>query len=355
MFNKALFLFLILLIGLILSSFLGSFLEGFTTTQQNYANGASSASVTGSGGNSAGVVVGPKGNVYTGSNVNGYVNTNSYDNYNHYSGANYPSTYYGPNGGKAQIFNNNGKYTIIVTDSTGTTYTYNPKTGSTTTTTSTQPVNISTLKFTSQNGDTAKIYYSNGQYVIQVTSKNSSGQQTTTTYYSNGTSSSTTTSSTDMTNSNTNYTGTATYSTYNGSNVSAGQVTGPAGNSAGYVTGPAGNTVVGTSTGTGTSTSGGTSTNTNPYYSVYPQGVPASMIPPGQQDLYILKSEIVPPVCPACPSSTACPRAEKPPPCPACARCPEPSFECKKVPNYNAIGENYLPVPVLNSFSTFGM
>jgi hypothetical protein len=46
---------------------------------------------------------------------------------------------------------------------------------------------------------------------------------------------------------------------------------------------------------------------------------------------------------------------EKCPPCPACARCPEPSFECKKVPNYNAINDNYLPTPVLSDFSQFGM
>ena len=86
-----------------------------------------------------------------------------------------------------------------------------------------------------------------------------------------------------------------------------------------------------------------------------PQGISANQIPPGQEDLYILKTEIVPPVCPACPSSSACPRQEKCSPCPACARCPEPSFECKKVPNYNAIDNQYLPSPVLNDFSTFGM
>ena len=42
------------------------------------------------------------------------------------------------------------------------------------------------------------------------------------------------------------------------------------------------------------------------------------------------------------------------PPCPACERCPEPSFECKKVPNYrsNSVGQ-YLPLPVLNDFSRF--
>lgn len=86
-----------------------------------------------------------------------------------------------------------------------------------------------------------------------------------------------------------------------------------------------------------------------------PPGIPRSQIPAGQEDLYILKSEVVPPVCPACPTSAACPRQEPCPPCPACARCPEPAFECKKVPNYNAIGNDYLPAPVVADFSTFGM
>ena len=42
------------------------------------------------------------------------------------------------------------------------------------------------------------------------------------------------------------------------------------------------------------------------------------------------------------------------PPCPACERCPEPAFDCKKVPNYSspAIGQ-YLPMPILNDFSKF--
>ncbi len=122
---------------------------------------------------------------------------------------------------------------------------------------------------------------------------------------------------------------------------SAGAITGPQGNSAFYAQGPAGNTVAGTAT--------------NDYASTLPQGIPRSQIPPGQEDLYILKSEIVPPVCPACPVAAACPRQEKCPPCPACARCPEPAFECKKVPNYNAINNEYLPSPVLNDFSQFGM
>jgi len=93
----------------------------------------------------------------------------------------------------------------------------------------------------------------------------------------------------------------------------------------------------------------------NKYSTSLPAGIPTSQIPQGKEHLYILKSEIVPPVCPACPTSAACPRQEKCPPCPACARCPEPSFECKKVPNYNAINNDSLPIPVLNDFSQFGM
>ena len=72
------------------------------------------------------------------------------------------------------------------------------------------------------------------------------------------------------------------------------------------------------------------------------------------EDLYILKSKIVPPVCPKCPDVTACPRQKPCPPCPACARCPEDKFTCKKVPDYDSINTNELPKPVLNNFSSFG-
>jgi len=93
------------------------------------------------------------------------------------------------------------------------------------------------------------------------------------------------------------------------------------------------------------------------------QGIPASQILPGQEDLYMLKSEMVPPVCPACPamkcnassSGGGGGNSNKCPPCPPCARCPEPAFECKKVPNYSSSNDNVLPRPVLNSFSQFGL
>ena len=86
------------------------------------------------------------------------------------------------------------------------------------------------------------------------------------------------------------------------------------------------------------------------------QGIPKSQIPKGNEDLYILKSEVVPPVCPVCPPVLACESKDsKCQPCPPCARCPEPAFDCKKVPNYNTNDDNYLPRPVLSDFSQFGM
>ena len=78
-------------------------------------------------------------------------------------------------------------------------------------------------------------------------------------------------------------------------------------------------------------------------------GVQKSKIPPGQENLYILKSEIVPPICPACPTvncNSSSNSEKKCQPCPPCSRCPEPSFECKKVPNYNSRGlMDQLPIP----------
>ena len=138
---------------------------------------------------------------------------------------------------------------------------------------------------------------------------------------------------------------------------------GPYGNKAYYAQGPNGNAVAGT---INTSSSG----YGDKYSSSLPPGIPVSQIPPGNEDLYILKSQVVPPVCPVCSVTQSSYHKDKKysnsnneysndkascPPCPAPQRCPEPAFECKKVPNYNAIDEQYLPQPVLSDFSTFGM
>ena len=74
-------------------------------------------------------------------------------------------------------------------------------------------------------------------------------------------------------------------------------------------------------------------------------GISKDMIPPGEEHLYVLKSQIVPPVCPQCPkceapkssgSGSKCGHEKECPPCPRPQRCPEPAFTCKKVPNYSA-------------------
>jgi len=81
------------------------------------------------------------------------------------------------------------------------------------------------------------------------------------------------------------------------------------------------------------------------------RGVRRVDIPNGDEDLYVLKSSIVPPVCPKCPQRSACPRQKPCAPCPPCARCPEPAFTCKKVPNYNSMNNQYLPLPWLSQAS----
>ena len=82
-------------------------------------------------------------------------------------------------------------------------------------------------------------------------------------------------------------------------------------------------------------------------------GITKDTIPPGDEHLYVLKSEMVPPVCPKCPEMKStggggdCCKKTKCQPCPAPQRCPEPAFTCKKVPNYSASSvDNILPSPL---------
>ena len=238
--------------------------------------------------------------------------------------------------------NVSGTYVLTTTDANGNTTTYtvnnnssnssNNNSTSSSSSSSSSSSNITSTTFYGPNGGTAKITTdNNGNYLINITNADGSiNVYTVTNNQSINNNSQSTQPST--------YSSGQNYTYYNGQNVNAGSVTTPSGSSYGFASGPFGNTVAGT-----------TSTPTSS------QGIPSSMIPRGQEDLYILKSEVIPPVCPACPTSAACPRKEKCPPCPACARCPEPSFECKKVPNYNNVNNSYLPMPVLSDFSGFGM
>ena len=368
--TEALFIFLILLLGLLLCSFLGGncgregFSGKFSGTFSTNGNGKTTTS--------------------SGASTPSF---NQYDNYNHYTGGSSQlssgSTYYGPNGTTASVVtNSDGTQSLQVilpgssspvtltsknaSDASGNVESYTNYYGN----------NGTATTFYGPNGVTATVVNTNNsQQAIKVTTPSG-------TYYYN-----TSGANNNYTDTSTQYYGSTGYSVenYNGAyGGSAGSVTGPQGNTAYYAQGPYGNTVAGTSNdgyssnqyygpyggsaGSVTGPQGNTAyyaqgpagntvagTTSSDYSSTLPPGIPASQIPPGQEDLYILKSQVVPPVCPACPSSSTIPRQEQCPACPPCARCPEPSFECKKVPNYNAINNEYLPSPVLNDFSQFGM
>lgn len=81
-------------------------------------------------------------------------------------------------------------------------------------------------------------------------------------------------------------------------------------------------------------------------------GIRRDQIPPGNDHLYVLKSKIVPPVCPKCPDVVKINKCDdsnkKCTPCPPCGRCPESPFECKKVPVYSRFN-NPIVRPFMNS------
>jgi hypothetical protein len=334
--TDALFLFLILLLGLVLCSFLGGNCgqEGFDIT---YTTDASGGTVTVDGSNNIAQTV---SNMYQ----------STFDNYNHYSGSSSSSQLQsgavytdGSGNNVTVVLNANGTINLQLNQvNNNTPVILAPQSGSTNVYVGTGFYSnmTATIIQTSSGQMGIKVTMGNGRTII-FTPVNSTPITSTQYYGSTGT-------PVQSSSYSTAYGGSAT--TYNGAyGGSAGTATGPQGNSAYYAQGPQGNTVAGT-------TSSGSSSN---YYNSLPPGIPQSQIPQGQEDLYILKSQVVPPVCPVCPSissSSNDPDKEaKCPPCAPCARCPEPSFECKKVPNYSAIDNQYLPQPVLSDFSTFGM
>ena len=313
--TEALFLFLILLLGLVLCSFLGGNCgrEGFSGKFSGTFNVNDNTRYSTSG-------------VSTSS-------PNMYDNYNHYSGSSTQLTpgtvFYGPNSVTASVMTNNeGRQSLqIILPGTSSPVTFTQSTDASSSSIENYiNYNGTVTTFKGPNGATATIVKTNnGQQAIKV-------ETSTGTYYYNASG-----TYSNVTDTSTQYYGSTGYHIQQAPNTlsyqgpyggSAGSVTGPQGNTAYYAEGPAGNAAI---------------------------GIPRSQIPPGQEDLYILKSQVVPPVCPACPTNASCPRQEPCPPCPACARCPEPAFECKKVPNYSAINNEYLPMPILNDFSQFGM
>ena len=260
--------------------------------------------------------------------------------------------FYGPNGASAQIFNNGGVNALKITYTNGKTniYAQNTNTGN----------SGSVQSYTDSNGNTATLVTVNGKPQYEVT--NIDGTKIIYSFGGGAYTPSTSNSSAYNSYSGTTYNGAnggSAGSYYGSGGGSAGYVQGPGGNSAGYVTGPNGNTVVGTSSsgssaGYGTGYGTGSSDNSQYYIDM---GVSSSDIPQGEEDKYILKSQVVPPICPVCAPVVKCDNNnnKKCPPCKPCGRCDEPSVTCQAVPNYNSENINrFLPQAVLNDFSTFG-
>lgn len=312
---KILYIFIFVFFTLVLFCILGNYTtrEGLTTatneTTKNVENTENNENVRKIGGMSN-----------SSSNPSLNPSSTTYDNYNHYNGDSLPTTFYGPDGGKITI--NKLTKTMYVTDSSGKTTRYmKPQNNNMN---SRGDASLYDSVFTGEDGGSGKIEHStNGQYVVNV-NDNFGNRKTYSPNYNidlNQSQDEQPLSETDI----------------------------PPGKYSGYNNNYNYNTKE-----SNTSTPG----SPDDYINSLPKGIPANNIPPGQEHLYILKSQIVPPVCPVCPSNIVY-RDKECAPCPACARCPEPSFECKKVPNYNAQNQNqnndYLPVPVLSNFSGFGM
>ncbi len=364
--DNVLLLFLLILVGFILCSYLGRFWEGMENQVETYTgpngstasivndnslvvhtnegtitytkldeetykgeNGGSVKVITKSDGTKSFIVEHPDGSTSTYNNGNTTTfttsksNTNSYDNYNHYNQSSLPNTFYGPDGGTARVIQTGYESSIVITNKNGTTEIYyiesNNNSGN-------------SSYYYGPNGGSAKIVEENGKTMVEVTMPDGKkivyagdnlnaypSQDTTINQYDSE-------------------------SNTQGSDYNAAFKTTTTNNST-TITGPAGNTF--------------STYDSSAYTNSLPSGIPRYQIPPGEEDLYILKSQVVPPVCPKCPDPiTQCPEkfdASKCPPCPPCSRCPEPAFDCKKVPNYNAFNPNYMPLPVLSDFSTFGM
>ncbi len=237
----------------------------------------------------------------------------NYDNYNHYNGTSYPTLFYGDNGGTARVTKTPNNDTIVITNKNGTTEIYYIDN------TIGDP-NVST--YYGPNGGSAKMVKNrNGNQAVEITTPNGSKV---------------------VYNSENAY-------AYDSQDISINQY-------------DADNNTTGSdyNTAYGFSTSGINGKYIgNAYDSSLPQGISRSQIPVGDEDLYILKSQVVPPVCPKCPDpivkSSDSTDVTKCPPCPPCARCPEPAFSCQKVPNYKGFNQDFMPMPVMNDFSTFGM
>ncbi len=311
--------------------------NGGTATVVEGIGGANVISIVGPDGEKAVEFSSGDGNTATATNTDTNTDTNNttnnngsntYDNYNHFTGTSMPTVFYGPEGATARVIDTNGEQTLVITTKNGATEIYTIDNGGN---------DASVTTYIGADGRKAVVATDeNGKYAVSLTASDGSKVM----YYEdnvytyNGE-----TGETSQTNANSaNNSYDSAFDTYYGpAGGSATTATGPQGGTAAVATGPNGNSA---------------------YTNSLPAGVPRSQIPKGQEDLYILKSEVVPPVCPACPDMV-CPEPKfdetKCGPCPPCERVNTNQFECKKVPNYKADNSSILPIPVISDFSGFGM
>ena len=277
--------------------------------------------------------------VYYNQNINYYYENTNYDNYNHYSGEFENVTFYGPDGGTAQVVRTPDENTIVITYKNGITDIYYINN---------DDDDINT--YTGPNGNTAKVITDiNGKKIVEITF--SDGRKI---YYYNIYHPYTHPYANPYTHPY-NYPYTHPYThpytrQYNHpySDISSTKNTSPDGNTDTTYDGFSGNT----------DSVRNTETNVNSNNNLLDEGIRKSQIPPGEEDKYILKSQVVPLMCPKCPDvqSSSSFDESKCGPCPACPRCPsEGTFTCEKVPNYNAFNPKTMPLPVLSDFSNFGM
>jgi len=210
----------------------------------------------------------------------------NYDNYDHYSKTFYPSVFYGPNSKTAKIVNTDTEKYILVIDGVGNTTTYIISNM----TTNSNKINITKLSFSGVNGGSAKIIKAiNNQYVIEVTDATGNVVFFTPTNVYNVSSSSA------LSNANANPSmSTPSSVPSSGGDSWYNDLSNDETEFTNWITGGGPDSY---------SSPGSSASSTYNYNDVFPKGVSRKMIPKGNEDLYILKSEIVPPVCPACPST----------------------------------------------------
>jgi hypothetical protein len=334
--NAMLVLFMIMLLGLALCSFLGGAgcsKEGFSDYNSVETN--NSTETNNSANNSSNSYKKGPGRFIE-----------NYDNYNHYTKESYPSIFYGPNGETAKVIQSDSGNVVVITTSDGNTKSFvipssnnngksgsnNGKSGNADATVYNGPNGMTAVIITDDDGDKAiRVTDSNNKVVVYSVNQpapasvndNNSSRSSSHKQYKTLDEKTVTSSEVDNASTLKNHRS-------NSSNLP-------------------------------------NSSNSSTSYDKYlPPGIPKSDIPPGDEDLYILKSQVVPPVCPACPAYLGAANAgdlsnsdgsssDKCPPCPACDRCPEPAYDCKLVPNYSNFNSDFMPMPLLSGYSTFGM